>query len=187
MLRKALNLSPDTEPPGRPAAAAAGAAPAPLLQRLLAEHREALADPAPRVELLTSRGRIELQLDRVNAPRHVASFLELAAAGFYDGLDFHRVVPNFVVQGLDPRGDGYGTGGRRLPDEFSPRPYAAGTVGMPNAGEPHTGGCQLFITHIPTPHLDGNYTVLGQVTAGMDVVQRLEIGDTVGTVRRIEP
>ena len=185
MLRKALGLAPDTEPPARPAAAD-GAAPAPLLERLLAEHRDALADPSPRVELLTSRGRIELQLDRVNAPRHVASFLELAAAGFYDGLDFHRVVPNFVVQGLDPRGDGYGTGGRRLPDEFSPRPYDAGTVGMPNAGEPHTGGCQLFITHIPTPHLDGNYTVLGQVTAGMDVVQRLEIGDTVRSVRRID-
>ena len=178
MLRKALGLPPDTEPPK---AAAAGGT---LLERLLAEHREALKDPSPRVELLTSKGLIELELDRVDAPRHVASFLELAAAGFYDGLDFHRVVPNFVVQGLDPRGDGYGTGGRRLPDEFSPRHYEAGTLGMPNAGEPHTGGCQIFITHVPTPHLDGNYTIFGKVTQGMDVVQKLEIGDTVSSVRR---
>jgi len=179
MLRKALSLPSDTEPPK---ATPVGT----LLERLLAEHREALADPSPRVRLLTSKGLILLELDRVNAPRHVASFLELAAAGFYDGLDFHRVVPNFVVQGLDPRGDGYGTGGRRLPDEFSPRHYDAGTLGMPNAGEPHTGGCQIFITHVPTPHLDGNYTVFGEVVEGMDVVQKLEIGDTVSHVRRLD-
>lgn len=182
-LRKALGLPPDTAPPAQAPAAAQGS----LLERLLAEHRAALADPAPKVELRTSQGLILLQLDRVNAPRHVASFLELAAAGFYDGLDFHRVVPDFVVQGLDPRGDGYGTGGRRLPDEFSPRGYAAGTLGMPNAGEPHTGGCQIFISNIPTPHLNGNYTVFGEVVSGMDVVQRIEIGDTVTRVRRIGP
>lgn len=177
MLRKALSLPPDTEP--SKTAAGGGT----LLERLLAEHREALADPSPRVRLLTSKGLVLLELDRVNAPRHVASFLELADKGFYDGLDFHRVVPNFVVQGLDPRGDGYGTGGRRLPDEFSPRHFEAGTLGMPNAGEAHTGGCQIFITHIPTPHLDGNYTIFGKVVEGMDVVQKLEIGDTATYVR----
>jgi cyclophilin family peptidyl-prolyl cis-trans isomerase len=176
MLRKALGLPPDTEPPKAPAAGGN------LLERSIAEHRAALADPSPRVHLITSKGVVVLELDRVNAPRHVASFLELAAAGFYDGLDFHRVVPNFVVQGLDPRGDGYGTGGRRLPDEFSPRHYEAGALGMPNAGEPHTGGCQIFITHVPTPHLDGNYTIFGKVIEGMDVVQKLEIGDTVSNV-----
>jgi cyclophilin family peptidyl-prolyl cis-trans isomerase len=180
MLRKALGLQPDTEPPKAPAAGGT------LLERSIAEHRAALADPSPRVHLITSKGVVVLELDRVNAPRHVASFLELAAAGFYDGLDFHRVVPNFVVQGLDPRGDGYGTGGRRLPDEFSPRHYEAGTLGMPNAGEPHTGGCQIFITHVPTPHLDGNYTIFGRVVEGMDVVQKLEIGDTVSNVMEKE-
>jgi cyclophilin family peptidyl-prolyl cis-trans isomerase len=94
------------------------------------------------------------------------------------------VVPNFVVQGLCPRGDGYGTGGRRLPDEINPVPYLTGTLGMPNAGEPHTGGCQIFMTHLPTPHLDGRYTVFGRVTDGLDVMARLQIGDTIQRVRR---
>jgi cyclophilin family peptidyl-prolyl cis-trans isomerase len=138
------------------------------------------------VRLATARGDVELVLDRVAAPLHVASFLELASAGFYDGLDIHRVVPDFVVQGLDPRGDGWGTGGRRLPDEFSPRPFLTATLGMPHAGEPHTGGCQVFLTHVPTPHLDGAYTVFGHVVVGLDVVQRLQIGDVVHTVRRID-
>ncbi|MGQ0552318.1 MAG: peptidylprolyl isomerase [Planctomycetota bacterium] len=177
-LRRALGL-PDE--PQRPASTSPGR----LLDRLLAEERQARLDPAPRVQLLTSRGSVTLELDRLNAPRHVASFLELAAAGFYDGLDFHRVVPNFVVQGLDPRGDGFGTGNRRLPDEINPRPFVTGTLGMPNAGEPHTGGCQIFITLLPTPHLDGGYTAFGQVVEGLDVVQRLEIGDHVTSVRRL--
>jgi cyclophilin family peptidyl-prolyl cis-trans isomerase len=135
----------------------------------------------------TTRGSFTIQLDRLTAPVQVASFLELADAGCYDGLDFHRVALNFVVQGLDPRGDGFGTGGRRVPDEFSPAPYLEGSVGMPNAGEPHTGGCQLFITHVPTPHLDGAYTLFGRVASGMSVVQRLEIGDRVVSIERCPP
>jgi cyclophilin family peptidyl-prolyl cis-trans isomerase/HEAT repeat protein len=178
-LRKALGLDRDLLPPPAPP-------PGRLLDRLVALDGEARADPSPRVRLRTSRGELELVLDRVAAPRHVASFLELAAAGCYDGLGFHRVVPDFVVQGLDPRGDGWGTGGRRVPDEFGPRPFLTGTLGMPHAGEPHTGGCQVFLTHVPTPHLDGAYTVLGQVAAGLDVVQRLQIGDVVHEVRRID-
>ncbi len=175
-LRKAFGLPPEdiapaVRPPGR------------LLDRLLAEQQQALADPAPRVLVATSRGDFELELARADAPRHVQNFLELAAAGCYDGLDLHRVVPNFVVQGLDPRGDGYGTGGRRVPDEVNRLPYLTGTLGMPNAG-PGTGGCQVFFTHVPAPHLDGGYTVFGRVVAGQDVVQRLEIGDTVTSVRR---
>ncbi len=177
MLRRVLGLPPDAAPPG---AAPTGR----LLERLLARDAQAAADPHPRVRLATSRGEVVLELDRAIAPAHVGSFLELAQRGCYDGLDFHRVVPNFVVQGLDPRGDGWGTGGRRLPDEFSPQPYLAGAVGMPNAGEPDTGGCQLFFTHVPTPHLDGHYTWFGRVVAGLDVVQRLEIGDRVERVTR---
>ena len=79
------------------------------------------------------------------------------------------------------------SGGRRLPDEFSPRPYLTGTLGMPNAGEPHTGGCQIFLTHLPTPHLDGHYTVFGALVEGLDVLQRLEIGDVARSVRRLPP
>ncbi len=158
----------------------------PLLDRLVAERKAAAGDPAPEVVLETTRGDITLRLDRVGAPRHVESFLELADDGFYDGLDIHRVVPNFVVQGLDPRHDGWGTGGRRVPDEFGPTPYVTGTLGMPHAGSPHTGGCQIFITHVPTPHLDGAYTAFGQVVDGLDVVGRLEIGDVIERVRRVD-
>jgi cyclophilin family peptidyl-prolyl cis-trans isomerase/HEAT repeat protein len=178
-LRKALGMPPDVVPPASPPAGR-------LLERLVALDAKARTDPHPRVRLATARGDVDLVLDRVAAPRHVASFLELAEAGFYDGLDFHRVVPDFVVQGLDPRGDGWGTGGRRLPDEFGPRPFLTGTLGMPHAGEPHTGGCQVFLTHLPTPHLDGAYTAFGHVVAGLDVVQQLEIGDVVRSLRRID-
>ena len=155
----------------------------PLLQLLLEQELEAAKDPNPLVRMETERGVVVLRLERTLAPVHVASFLELAEAGFYDGLDFHRVVSNFVVQGLDPRGDGWGVGGRRVPDEQSSRPFVTGTVGMPSAGQPHTGGCQIFITLLPTPHLNGNYTVFGQVVQGLDVVQSLLIGDRVLSVR----
>ena len=176
-LRKVLGLPPDSAPPG---ARGTGR----LLDRLLAQDEAARKDPRPRVRLTTTRGSIELELDRVTAPVHVANFLELLDKGCYDGLDFHRVVPDFVVQGLDPRGDGYGTGGRRLPDEFSNEPFLTGALGMPNAGEPNTGGCQIFLTHLPTPHLDGHYTVFGRVVTGIDVVERLEIGDRVTKAAR---
>ncbi len=177
MQRRALGLPPDSAAPAAPPAGR-------LLDRLLAQDEAARADPHPRVRLVTTRGEVLLELDRVTAPVHVASFLELVDRGCYDGLDFHRVAPNFVVQGLDPRGDGFGTGGRRLPDEFSREPYLAGSLGMPNAGEANTGGCQVFLTHVPTPHLDGHYTLFGRVVEGLDAVQRLEIGDGVARARR---
>ncbi len=157
-----------------------------LLERLVARHRAASVDPRPRVRLDTSRGPVTLELFREDAPLHVASFLELAGSNFYDELDLHRVVPNFVVQGLDPRADGWGTGGRRLPDEFNRVHYVAGTLGMPNAGEPHTGGCQIFITHLPTPHLDGGYTAFGRVVEGFDVLARFEVGDVITEVSRVD-
>ena len=130
----------------------------------------------PHAWLDTTRGRIELELLPDEAPRHVRSFLERARAGLYDGLPFHRVVSGFVVQGLDPRGDGWGSGGVFLRDEINPVPYRAGSVGMPNAG-PDSAGCQIFITHVPTPHLDGSYTVFGRVVTGMEVVDALDVGD----------
>jgi cyclophilin family peptidyl-prolyl cis-trans isomerase len=115
----------------------------------------------------------------------VAAFVDRVREGFYDGTIWHRVVPNFVVQGGDPRGDGWGNGGVTLRDEINPLPFGRGAVGMPKAGK-DTGGCQLFITHVMTPHLEGTYTVFGQVVAGMDVVDRIEVGDRIvrATLRR---
>ena len=91
---------------------------------------------------------------------------------------WHRVVPDFVVQGGCPRGDGWGGPGYVLPDEIGMRPYVRGTVGMPKSG-PDTGGCQVFVTHLPTPHLDGRYTVFAQVVIGLDVVDRIRVGDRI--------
>jgi len=142
-------------------------------------------DSRPRVRLHTVRGVIEIELYRDEAPRHVRSFLDQARSGVYSGLPFHRVVSGFVVQGLDPRGDGWGTGGIFLRDEINPVPYLAGTVGMPNAG-PDTGGCQIFITHVPTPHLDGGYTVFGRVVEGMAVLDALDLGDRCRRVEILE-
>lgn len=178
-LARALGLPKlDPLPPGDPPRG-------PLLDRLLQERAEAERDASPVVVIETSRGDVRVVLDRLAAPRHVESFLELADDGFYDGLDIHRVVPNFVVQGLDPRHDGWGIGGRRVPDEFGPDAYLTGSLGMPNAGSPQSGGCQIFITHVPTPHLDGAYTHFGRVVQGMDVVAALEIGDVIKSVERV--
>lgn len=138
--------------------------------------REFDADPV--IVLETSKGAIEITCYPDDAPVHVANFVGLVEEGFYDGLIWHRVAPNFVVQGGDPLGSGWGGPGYVLPDEINRRRYTRGTVGMPKAGK-DTGGCQLFVTHVPTPHLDGNYTVFGQVTSGLDVIDLLEIGDTI--------
>ncbi|MDH3629093.1 MAG: HEAT repeat domain-containing protein [Acidobacteriota bacterium] len=136
----------------------------------------------PRVRLETDRGVIEMQTLPDAAPIHVAHFVELVERGFYDGLIWHRVVSNFVVQGGDPRGDGWGSPGYSLRDEISRVRFRRGTVGMPKAGK-DTGGCQLFITHVPTPHLDGNYTIFAQVDVGMEVVDRLQVGDRIRRAR----
>ncbi len=136
------------------------------------------AASAPRVVLETNRGEIEISTLPNAAPIHVANFLELAEKGFYDGLLWHRVAPNFVIQGGDPRGDGWGGPGYTLRDEINRQKFQRGTVGMPKAGK-DTGGGQIFITHLPTPHLDGNYTVFGRVSRGMEVVDSIEVGDQI--------
>jgi cyclophilin family peptidyl-prolyl cis-trans isomerase/HEAT repeat protein len=132
----------------------------------------------PNVFLETDRGILEIRLFPEEAPYHVSNFVGLVREGFYDGLTWHRVVPNFVIQGGDPDGSGWGGPGWMLPDEINRIRYTAGTLGMPKAGK-DTGGCQLFITHIPTPHLDGNYTAYGRVVSGLDVIERIEVGDTI--------
>jgi cyclophilin family peptidyl-prolyl cis-trans isomerase len=143
-------------------------------------------DTAPNVVVETNRGRMEIQLFPDAAPFHVANFLGLVDDGFYDGLPWHRVVSNFVIQGGDPEGTGWGGPGWSVPDEISRRKYRRGTVGMPKAGK-DTGGCQMFITHLPTPHLDGNYTVFGQVVRGLDVIDAIEVGDIIVRASRVEP
>lgn len=139
------------------------------------------ADPNVRATIETDRGALVLDLFLDAAPRHVSGFVAVARQGGYDGLLFHRVVPAFVVQGAGPRGDGWGDLGYHLVDEIHPVEYLRGTVGMPKAGD-HTGGSQLFITHLPTPHLDGRYTVFGQVVEGLDVLDRIEVGDRIRRV-----
>lgn len=139
------------------------------------------ASGVERVTVETSRGALRIRLYPREAPLHVANFVGLAREGFYDGLPWHRVVRNFVIQGGDPERNGWGGPGYTIPDEIGTRRFERGTVGMPKAGK-DTGGCQLFVTHLPTPHLDGNYTVFGQVVEGLDVLDRIEIGDTITRV-----
>ena len=128
------------------------------------------------VRMETTKGVIVLELKVLEAPGSVASFVSLLNQHFYDGLYFHRVVPDFVAQGGDPRGDGSGSTPYNLRSEFSELVYDAGAVGLASAGK-DTESCQFFFTHQPTPHLDGRYTVFAQVVQGMNVVQQLEIGD----------
>jgi cyclophilin family peptidyl-prolyl cis-trans isomerase/HEAT repeat protein len=133
---------------------------------------------SPRAILHTSKGRVELHLDVIETPLTTRNFIDLARRGFYDGLTFHRVVPGFVAQGGDPRGDGSGGPGYTLRCELSQQPYGRGAVGMALSGK-DTGASQFFITLTPTPHLDGRYALFGHVAQGMDVVDSLRPGDAV--------
>jgi cyclophilin family peptidyl-prolyl cis-trans isomerase len=135
----------------------------------------------PRAFLHTRHGTIEIHLDVVEAPLAAASFVALARAGFYDGLVFHRVEPGFLVQGGGPRGDGNGGPGYALRCEITRRPFGRGAVGMALSGR-DTAGSQFFITLSPQPHLDGGYTLFGQVVAGMDAVDRIRPGDVIERV-----
>jgi cyclophilin family peptidyl-prolyl cis-trans isomerase len=137
---------------------------------------------SPQVYIETDRGTIQLELAVLDAPLTCDQFVSLARRGFFNGLAWHRVVPNFVVQDGDPRGDGEGGSGRTVRDELNPRPYVRGTVGMALDG-PDTGSSQYFITHSPQPHLDGRYTVFGRVVSGMAVVDQLQPGDPIRQVR----
>ena len=130
------------------------------------------------VRLRTSKGIILLELKPNEAPGAVASFVTLLNQHFYDKLYFHRVVPNFVAQGGDPRGDGNGSAPYNLRSEFGDLRYGEGSVGLASAGK-DTESCQFFITHTPTPHLDGRYPIFAQVVGGMDVVHKLDIGDQI--------
>ena len=123
--------------------------------------------------ITTSMGAIELELFDDDAPKTVENFTKLAGEGFYDGLVFHRVIPDFMIQGGCPRGDGTGDAGYKFEDEINDHAIVRGTLAMANAG-PNTNGSQFFIVTAPaTPWLDGKHTAFGQVTSGQDVVDAI--------------
>ncbi|MFD2248287.1 peptidylprolyl isomerase [Pontibacter ruber] len=134
-----------------------------------------------RVLIRTEKGDIQLQLFVEDAPGSVANFVELTKQKFFDGLYFHRVVPNFVAQGGDKRGDGWGSSEYSIRSEFAPLHYREGFVGMASAGK-DTESNQWFITHSPTPHLDGRYSIFAKVVEGMNVVHQLKVGDKIVSV-----
>ncbi|MCA9870568.1 MAG: peptidylprolyl isomerase [Caldilineae bacterium] len=131
----------------------------------------------------TNRGTIEIEFFAQDAPITVNNFVFLANERFYDGVTFHRVIPDFVIQGGDPTGTGRGGPGYKFADELrsNPHRHQTGTLSMANAGA-NTNGSQFFITHSPQPHLDGRHTVFGQVTSGMDVVNAIQQGDVMTAV-----
>lgn len=135
------------------------------------------------VSIETNRGNIELELYPEHAPNTVNNFLFLVGQGFYDGVSFHRVIPDFMIQGGDPTGSGSGGPGYRFDCEVAGNPlkHERGVISMANAG-PNTNGSQFFITHVPCPHLDGRHTVFGRVTQGQEVVDAIQQGDTMAKV-----
>ncbi|AEH59982.1 peptidyl-prolyl cis-trans isomerase cyclophilin type [Methanosalsum zhilinae DSM 4017] len=129
----------------------------------------------------TDKGNIDLELFEKDAPNTVANFVKLAESGFYDGLTFHRVISDFVIQGGCPKGNGTGGPGYTIKCEINQNKHGTGALSMAHAGK-DTGGSQFFITHSPQPHLDGVHTVFGKVIKGMDVVNRIRPGDVMNRV-----
>ncbi len=135
----------------------------------------------------TNRGTIRCELFAEKTPKTVENFEKLAGRGYYDGLKFHRVIENFMIQGGCPDGNGRGGPGYKFEDEFDPslRHDGPGVLSMANSG-PNTNGSQFFITHVATPHLNDRHTVFGKVIEGQDVVDAIEMGDEMTTVKVTE-
>lgn len=133
----------------------------------------------------TDKGNIVLELFENDAPNTVANFVKLINKGYYNRLTFHRVIPNFMIQGGCPVGNGTGGPGYAIKCEINPKKHLTGTLSMAHAGK-DTGGSQFFITHSPQPHLDGVHTVFGQVSEGMDVVNAIRQGDVMKQVKVVE-
>ena len=140
-----------------------------------------------KINMETTKGLIVLELAPTYAPRTVNNFVFLAREGFYDGIVFHRVIADFVIQGGDPTGTGTGGPGYKFEDEVKNNPlkHETGAISMANAG-PNTNGSQFFITHSPQPHLNGKHTVFGKVVEGMDVVNAIRQGDKMTKVTVVE-
>ena len=131
-------------------------------------------------------GEIRLEFFPQDAPKTVDNFVTLARKGFYNGLTFHRVVPGFVVQGGDPKGNGTGGPGYTIPAEFNPQKHVRGSLAMARSQDPDSAGCQFYITYGAQPHLDGSYTVFGRVVAGMEHVDAIRQGDRMTSVTIVE-
>ncbi|MEK0446871.1 MAG: hypothetical protein RLZZ399_2192 [Verrucomicrobiota bacterium] len=140
-----------------------------------------------RIILKTSRGTIEGTIFASKVPITAANFLNLAQRGFYNGITFHRVIKDFMIQGGDPTGTGSGGPGYRFPDEIhkSLKHTKPGIFSMANAG-PNTNGSQFFITHVPTPWLDGKHAVFGEVTQGIEVVNSIRQGDKIESIEILD-
>jgi cyclophilin family peptidyl-prolyl cis-trans isomerase/HEAT repeat protein len=149
----------------------------------LADYQRALArrDKQVRAVVATDKGIFTIELLADDAPLNVDNFVQLAHRNYFNGVTFHRVVPNFVVQGGDPRGDGNGGPGYQIRCEINEAPYERGAVGMALSGK-DTGGSQWFVTHSPQPHLDGGYTVFGRVVGGMNIVDQITRGDHIRSI-----
>ncbi len=131
---------------------------------------------------LEKGGEIRLELYPEDAPKTVENFVTLAKKGFYNGLNFHRVVPDFVVQGGCPKGNGTGGPGYQIKAEFNKQKHVRGTLAMARSQDPDSAGSQFYICYGNTPHLDGQYTVFGRVTSGMELVDRIKQGDKMTSV-----
>lgn len=127
--------------------------------------------------LETAYGRVVIAMRPDLAPKHVARIKELARQGFYDGVLFHRVIEGFMAQTGDPKGDGTGGSGQKLPAEFTRTPFERGTLGMARTRDPNSGDSQFFIMFARAPHLDGQYTVWGKVAEGMEFVDKIKRGE----------
>ena len=131
-------------------------------------------------------GEIRVEFFPQDAPKTVDSFVTLARKGFYNGLTFHRVVPGFVVQGGDPKGNGTGGPGYTVPAEFNQQKHVRGSLAMARSQHPDSAGSQFYITYGAQPHLDGSYTVFGRVVAGMEHVDGIRQGDRMTSVTIVE-
>ena len=151
------------------------------MERTMSETQ--ISKKLPKIQIQTERGNITIEMFEDEAPNTVANMISLIEKGYYDGLNFHRVIPGFMIQGGCPHGTGTGGPGYDFDDECAPdrRHDSAGVLSMANAG-PGTNGSQFFITHGPTPHLDGKHTVFGKVTEGQEVVDEIKQGDVMQTV-----
>ncbi|MFM8385272.1 MAG: peptidylprolyl isomerase [Planctomycetia bacterium] len=155
----------------------------PLTEAEILALADALVREQPEVVVESDVGTLRLRVDASEAPVHAVSLVLNALAGTYDGTPWHRVVPSFVIQGGDPHGTGNGDAGVGLPDEITTRRFVRGALGMPKGELRDTGGCQLFIMHSDYRPLDGRYTCYGEVTEGMDTVDRIRVGDRIVRAR----
>ena len=135
---------------------------------------------------LDNGNEIRMEFYPADAPKTVENFVTLAKKGFYNNLTFHRVVPDFVVQGGCPKGNGTGGPGYTIPAEFNKQKHLRGSLAMARSQHPDSAGSQFYICYGATPHLDGNYTVFGKVTSGMEHVDRIKQGDRMKSVAIVE-